>query len=485
MIASHDDQRWISALLVLAPTTRDAAHHRVGCSDRPGIDTDRVPSLDELLARTRRRARRRCSSRRKLATSEDAARWPMCWRDQPPWSDLPVLVLTRPGADSPESAEAVRTLGNVTLLERPVRVATLVERGRRPRCARASGSTRFAATSPSARATEAGAARRRSAQGRVPRDARPRAAQPARAAPDRPRAAEACRASTMPRALQACAVMERQVNHLVRLVDDLLEVSRITRGMIDVQQGAGRPDAIVRAADRDQPAAARRRRTPADRRSPGRADRGRRRSGAADAGVRQPADQRRQVHEHRRDDRAHARAARAATARGLRQRQRHRHPAGAAVVGLRHVHAGRSIDRRAQGGLGIGLTLVRSLVRCTAAPSRRAARDRARAASSSSAAARSAETRRAPATRRRSSRCRRAASWSSTTTTTPPRASAMLLRALGATVAAGAQRPRQRSSAVDDFTPGRRAARHRHARHGRLRSGAADPRQVRHTRTCR
>ena len=39
---------------------------------------------------------------------------------------LPVLVLTRPGADSAESSEAVRTLGNVTLLERPVRVATLM-----------------------------------------------------------------------------------------------------------------------------------------------------------------------------------------------------------------------------------------------------------------------------------------------------------------------------------------------------------------------
>ena len=45
---------------------------------------------------------------------------------QPPWSDLPVLVLTRPGADSASLDEAVRTLGNVTLLERPVRSATLL-----------------------------------------------------------------------------------------------------------------------------------------------------------------------------------------------------------------------------------------------------------------------------------------------------------------------------------------------------------------------
>ncbi len=35
---------------------------------------------------------------------------------------------------------------------------------------------------------------------------------------------------------QACAVMDRQVRHLRRLVDDLLEVSRITRGIITIKK---------------------------------------------------------------------------------------------------------------------------------------------------------------------------------------------------------------------------------------------------------
>jgi CheY-like chemotaxis protein/two-component sensor histidine kinase len=43
-------------------------------------------------------------------------------------------------------------------------------------------------------------------------------------------------------------VMERQVTHLVRLVDDLLEVSRVTRGLIDVRLGALDLVSVVQAA---------------------------------------------------------------------------------------------------------------------------------------------------------------------------------------------------------------------------------------------
>jgi PAS domain S-box-containing protein len=46
--------------------------------------------------------------------------------EQPPWSDLPLLVLTHPGADSPAAIHAMDDLGNVTLLERPLRVPSFV-----------------------------------------------------------------------------------------------------------------------------------------------------------------------------------------------------------------------------------------------------------------------------------------------------------------------------------------------------------------------
>jgi PAS domain S-box-containing protein len=44
---------------------------------------------------------------------------------QPPWSDLPVILVTRQGSDSPAIADAVNTLGNIILLERPTRISAL------------------------------------------------------------------------------------------------------------------------------------------------------------------------------------------------------------------------------------------------------------------------------------------------------------------------------------------------------------------------
>src|SRR5690606_34846446 len=47
-------------------------------------------------------------------------------RYQPAWSDLPVLLLSSAGAASPAASRAVALLGNVVILERPIRVAAVV-----------------------------------------------------------------------------------------------------------------------------------------------------------------------------------------------------------------------------------------------------------------------------------------------------------------------------------------------------------------------
>lgn len=49
-----------------------------------------------------------------------------CVNDQPVWSDLPFLVLSRSGAESAFLAPLLGRLGNVSVIERPVRMTTLV-----------------------------------------------------------------------------------------------------------------------------------------------------------------------------------------------------------------------------------------------------------------------------------------------------------------------------------------------------------------------
>ena len=55
-------------------------------------------------------------------------------------------------------------------------------------------------------------------------------------------------ASVPPNASAALDIMDRQMSHLVRLVDDLLEVSRITRGQVELRREQVRLDAAIRSA---------------------------------------------------------------------------------------------------------------------------------------------------------------------------------------------------------------------------------------------
>lgn len=166
--------------------------------------------------------------------------------NQPPWSDLPVLLLARAGVDSLAVGTALQSFGNVTLVERPVRVASLLS------------SVRTALT-----------ARRRQYQLRDHLQEREQTAEALRQADRRKdeflatlahelrnplapvrNAVEILRlsASSDPAVADVCAVLERQVGNLIRLVDDLLEVSRITRGKIDLRMETIELAAVIRSA---------------------------------------------------------------------------------------------------------------------------------------------------------------------------------------------------------------------------------------------
>src|SRR5690606_31915432 len=45
---------------------------------------------------------------------------------QPPWSDLPIVVITEDRADGSAASESLTTLGNVVLLARPIRINTFI-----------------------------------------------------------------------------------------------------------------------------------------------------------------------------------------------------------------------------------------------------------------------------------------------------------------------------------------------------------------------
>ncbi|MGE5095808.1 MAG: ATP-binding protein [Betaproteobacteria bacterium] len=112
-------------LLILAPTGRDAPLTQQVFAEaglRSSVCAD-LPSLVEEIG----------AGAGALVISEEAllqetALYYLGERlaRQPAWSDLPILLLAHHGADSPAVRQAVRMLGNVTLLERPVRVASLV-----------------------------------------------------------------------------------------------------------------------------------------------------------------------------------------------------------------------------------------------------------------------------------------------------------------------------------------------------------------------
>ncbi len=158
---------------------------------------------------------------------------------QPAWSDLPILVLARKGADSNTISAAMEVIGNVTVLERPMRVASLVSALRSALRARRrqyelrdhlqrlrvsdQRKTEFLATlahelrNPMAPLSMTLEVLKRS----VP-------------TPDAAR--------------RHYELMGRQLDHMVRLVDDLMEVSRITRGKIALQLEPLRLDQVIQDA---------------------------------------------------------------------------------------------------------------------------------------------------------------------------------------------------------------------------------------------
>ena len=205
---------------------------------RADIQTEVCATLDDLVREIAEGAGAVLVSEEMLSGDNAAALFDAI-SAQPPWSDLPVLVLARQGADSRAIAVAMEGMANVTVLERPIRVAALVSALRSALRARRrqyelrriledlneadKRKTEFLATlahelrNPMAPLGTALAILTR-------------------------------KAMTPDAALPYYQLMGRQVDHMVRLVNDLMEVSRITRGKIELQLGELALDQVIRDA---------------------------------------------------------------------------------------------------------------------------------------------------------------------------------------------------------------------------------------------
>jgi signal transduction histidine kinase len=183
---------------------------------------------------------------------------------QPPWSDLPLVVLTTTGQATRTHQRTLLLLGpygNVSLLERPVRTATLVAAVRTAlRARRRQYETRDYLTMRERVVAELGAARAEAERVSQAKDhflamlghelRNPLAAiVSGLAVLDRFHPRE--QAEELSR-----AIVRRQAHHLTRLVDDLLDVSRIMSGKITLQRAPVDLREVVRQCVESRPGAA-------------------------------------------------------------------------------------------------------------------------------------------------------------------------------------------------------------------------------------
>ncbi|HET9625097.1 MAG TPA: hybrid sensor histidine kinase/response regulator [Kofleriaceae bacterium] len=200
-------------ILVWAPRGRDAAL-AVQLIERHGMVARVVHGIAEVVARI---ATAGCAVlTAEVLSARVRAELTAALADQPPWSDFPIVLFGAHGLERVDDAiEATRVLGNVSVLERPVRSGALI-------------SALTAALRARRRQYEARDAIRRRDQflAMLGHELRNPLAAILLALESSP--------SGAPSEAQR-AIMERQARHLARLVDDLLDVARVTSGKVALQ----------------------------------------------------------------------------------------------------------------------------------------------------------------------------------------------------------------------------------------------------------
>jgi signal transduction histidine kinase/CheY-like chemotaxis protein len=202
---------------------------------RAGIAALACGDLAELVVELERGAGALMLAEEALAEA-GSARLGESLASQPPWSDISVILVARHGADSRTVAQVMESLPNVTVIERPVRVASLVSTVRSTVRAR----LRQYEVRDLLDGLQAADRRKTEFLATLAHELRNPLA-PIRTAlallqDHRPDAQSAARQLDL---------MRRQVDHMVRLVDDLMEMSRITRGKVRLQRVPVQLDMVI------------------------------------------------------------------------------------------------------------------------------------------------------------------------------------------------------------------------------------------------
>ena len=238
-----DHNRAEQRVLILAPLGRDAVLTQKVLTDA-GIASFACGDVDALTSELSHGAGALIMTEEAIAEG-DMHRLSAMLSRQPPWSDLPIILAMRKGIDSPLLDQA-RPLGNVIFVERPIRVAALVSAVRavlRARQRQYQVRDHLLEQERAAAALQEADRRKDEFLATLAHELRNPLA-PIRNAVQILRLG----GSSQTVVEQVREILDRQVDHMVRLIDDLMEVSRITRGKIELRKERVELAAVLRSA---------------------------------------------------------------------------------------------------------------------------------------------------------------------------------------------------------------------------------------------
>ena len=229
-------------VLLLAPTKRDAAA-AIQVFESVGISLTICQDLVDVCTEIERGAA--------VAIVPDEAilkdtkgRLARLLKEQPAWSDFPLIVLTPP-QQTTEAARGLELVGHMTLMRRPIEIKSLastIHAGLRDRRRQYARREDFAALERQAQALRENDRHKDEFLAMLAHELR----NPLAAVNN---AVTVLKLSTEEESRKwASDVVERQVKQLVRLIDDLLDVSRITTGKIRLKKDFVDANSIIKQA---------------------------------------------------------------------------------------------------------------------------------------------------------------------------------------------------------------------------------------------